>query len=116
MIVGGLIFPGYRREQSVTSQLIVVPLPVIPTCTLLTDRDLNSLGSKALAERCALNHAGESLGRVDGEHVTEDGCEHWGDRFVGRQSTGSTGTGGRDRDANVYEGKAKSGVLCQWKI
>jgi hypothetical protein len=58
---------------------IVVVLLLIPLARpILPDRDLDALRRETLAQRRALDHAGEALRGVDGEHFGKAGCEDGG--------------------------------------
>lgn len=65
----------YRRSASLNAPAHpnskVVVIVGAPAISLLPDGDLNPLVRKLLRQRRALAHAGELLGREDGEDVAE---------------------------------------------
>ena len=78
-----------RRYVSVT-YLIIFKLLVLVTLTraILANWDLDALRGKALAERGTLNNTRESLGRVNGEDVTEAGGKDRSRCLVGTEPRG----------------------------
>lgn len=95
----------HRRRASVTNRLLffILLFLVILTRSFLANRDLNTLRSKTLAERCALNYARESLGRVDMENIGEAGREDRGRGLVGGQGRWATRIGRGTRNADIDE-------------
>jgi hypothetical protein len=95
----------------------LILIVLIPTSSLLcrsifTDRNLDTLSSKALAQMCAFHHTREFLGRVDGENVRKASGKNWGATSVENGSLVGWGTvRGQARRSNVDKGKTKTAQL-----
>jgi len=90
---------------------IVVVLLLIPLARpILPDRDLDALSRETLAQRRALDHAGEALRGVDGEHFGKAGCEDGGFARVDGRHGAWRPVGGcwRGGHADVDEREAES--------